>query len=244
MIKKFFVTLLATTTLLVSCSSDDDNNKELSVEQRNALDDEAIEQILEDYYFSPVNGKLVKFDTITGNEDDNYTPLKNIAIKDPAGYYYAKRPGVEANGPAIVSNDASKILISYDQKYFVSTDDEAYNRKYGYIDNYSSSINLGDGSAISDPSFYYATISDALAENGVKREHVELSNFVDALKHFNSTETNGRDLYNFQGVIILPSRLAYGRNKMYTGSAITTNHPYRNTSFIFSFELHKVTPRQ
>lgn len=243
MIKKFFVTLLAATTLF-SCSSDDDNNNELSVEQRKSLDDEAIEEYLNDHYFSPINGKVLKFDTIAGNEDDAYTKLSQLTVKDPAGYYYAVRPDVEANGTSIVNEDSSKILISYQTKIFESTNDlDTYSDKYGFLGSYTSSIDYGDGSAQTDPSFYKAFLTTDMIENGVKREHIELKYFTEALKKFKSTGTNGRDLYNFQGIIILPSQLAYGRNKMYTGTSITENHGYRNTSFIFNFELHNVTPR-
>jgi len=244
MIKKFFAALFTTTVLLVSCSSDDDNDKELTVEQRKSLDEEAIEEYLNDHYFSPINGKLIKFDTITGNEDDANTPLKDLTVKDPAGFYYAARPGVVANGSPIQSNDASKILISYDVKAFEATTDTQYAKKYGFVSTYLNSIDSGDGSAQTDPSFYYAKLNDALIENGVKREHIEMKNFGEALKKFKATDTNGRDLYNFQGVVILPSHLAFGRNRIYTGTSITENHGYRNTSFIFNFELHKVTPRQ
>lgn len=243
MIKKFFVTLLAATTLF-SCSSDDDNNNELSVEQRKALDDEAIEEYLNDHYFSPINGKVLKFDTIAGNQDDANIKLSELTVKDPAGYYYAMRPGVEANGDQVIEADSSKILISYQAKVFEATNDlDTYAKKYGYVSTYTSSIDSGDGSAQTDPSFYKAFISPDMIANGVKREHIELKNFTEALKKFKSTGTNGRDLYNFQGIIILPSQLAYARNRMYTGTAITENHAYRNTSFIFNFELHKVTPR-
>lgn len=242
MIKKFFVTLLATAALFTSCKSDDDN-KELSVEQQNSLDDQAIEEYLEQHYFSSDNGKIAKFDTIRGNEDDLKPSLKSRAVKDPIGFYYVTRPDITANGPSIVSSDKSEILISYDVKTFQATTDDAYKYKYGSIYNYANTINTGDGSAVVDPSFYYYEPTATETKNGIKREHVELKYFAEALKNFKSTERSGRELYNFQGVIILPSRLAYGREKMYTGSSVTTNHNYRNSSFIFNFELDKVTPR-
>lgn len=244
MIKKFFVTLLATAAFFTSCKSDDDNN-ELSTEQQDSLDDQAIEEYLEQHYFSQDNGKITKFDTIAGNEDDKNNPsLKSLAKKDPAGFYYAYRPGVTADGPSIVSNDDSKILISYDVKTFEATNDtDIYKYKYGTISNYANTINTGDGSATTDPSFYYYQLTSEQIKNGIKREHIELKYFAEALKKFKSTGRSGRELYNFQGVIILPSRLAYGRNKMYTGSSVTANHAYRNASFIFNFELDKVTPR-
>lgn len=245
MIKKFFVTLLATAAFITSCKSDDDDNKELSVEQRNSLDDIAIEEYLEQHYFNPTSGKLVKFDKIEGNEDDQYTKLIDLAIKDPAGYYYGMRPGVVADSASVVSNDASEILISYEAQIFKATTDTAtYKNHYGLLTGYDNTINVGDGSGKKDPSFYYYKLTDALLEKGVKREYIELANFTEALKKFKSTGTNGTDLYNFQGFIILPSRLAYGRNKMFDGTKVTDQHGFRETSFIFNFELHKVKPRQ
>ena len=244
MIKKFFVTLLATAAFITGCKSDDDN-KELSVEQRNSLDDQAIEEYLTQHYFNPVNGKIVKFDKIEGNEDDSYPRIIDFAIKDPAGYYYAMRPGVEANGASVVKSDSSQILISYEAKTFQATTDTAtYKNHYGLISPYDNTINVSDGSGKKDPSFYYYPLTEAQIEKGIKREHIEIGNFAEALKKFKATGTNGTDLYNFQGVIILPSRLAYGRNKMFNGNSITDRHGFRETSFIFNFELHQVAPRQ
>ena len=54
MIKKFFVTLIACSAVLVGCNNDDDSgvDKEtkIPVEERNALDDEAIQQYMEDFH--------------------------------------------------------------------------------------------------------------------------------------------------------------------------------------------------
>jgi len=241
MIKKFFVTLLATAALFTSCKSDDDSVRELSPEQQNSLDDLAIEEYLELHYFHPNNGKITRFDTITGNEDDQYTALKKLAVKDPVGYYYVIRPDVTAEGPSVVSNDESQILISYDAKIFTATNDDDYKYKFGSIQDYANTINAGDGSATIDPEFYYFKPTETEIKNGVKREYRELKYFVEGLKKFKSTQRNRNDLYNFQGAIILPSRLAYGRERLYTGTSVTNRHAYRNSTFVFNFELNKVT---
>ena len=78
----------------------------------------------------------------------------------------------------------------------------------------------------------------------MKREHLELKNFVEGLKHFKTTERSVNDLYNFQGVIILPSRLAYARNKYYiSGTGLSEYSGNRDRSFIFNFELPKIEKR-
>lgn len=249
MIKKFFVTLIACSAILVGCNNDDDNgvNKEtkIPVEERNALDDEAIQQYMEDYYFNPKNGKLTKFDTIKGNEDDAYPTLKSLAKQDNLGIWYAENPNHKGTGETIVSNDSTSIYLSSVTTYFVATNSTDYKRKYGYLGQfYYSSINTGDGSATQDPTFYYFTPTATEIKNGVKREHIELKNFAEGLKHFKTTNRSTSDLYNFQGVIILPSRLAYARNKYYVQSTgLTEYSTYRDATIVFNFELPKIEKR-
>ena len=248
MIKKFFVTLIACSAFLVSCNNDDDNgvNKEtkIPVAERNALDDEAVQQYLEDFYFNPKNGKLTKFDTIKGNEDDAYPALKTIAKQDAAGIWYAENPNHKGTGQTVVSNDASSISISHNSNFFIATNSTDYKRKYGSIST-GGTPNSGDGSAVKDPSFYYFIPTETEAKNGVKREHLELKNFIEGLKHFKTTNRSTNDLYNFQGVIILPSRLAYGRNKVYSSGIGISDQlsAYRDISYIFNFELPKIEKR-
>ncbi|WP_312921564.1 hypothetical protein [Empedobacter brevis] len=253
MIKKFFVTLIACSAVLVGCNNDDDNgvNKEtkIPVEERNALDDEAIQQYLEDFYFNPKNGKLTKFDTIKGNEDDAYPTLKSLAKQDNLGIWYAENPHHKGTGETIVSNDSTKIFLNIEVKSFRATNSSDYKRKYGLINTLPfpwGSIDFGDGSALVDPFYYYSIPSETEAKNGVKREHVELKNFAEGLKHFKTTNRSETDLYNFQGIIILPSRLAYGRNRVYGGANAGISdqfEAYRDVSYIFNFELPKIEKR-
>ena len=240
MIKKFFITLLATGALLTSCNNDDDSIKEVTIAQRDNLDDAAIEELLDQYYFG-LNGKLTKFDTIKGNEDDNNTKLKDLVVKDPAGYFYAKNPNVTASGSKIKSNKESSILISYDVKYFVSNTDENVTSKTGPIYTFGSTSEKG--TAAKDPDFFFFEPTEDEAKKGVLPSHREFKNFVDGLKHFNATETNGADLYNYQGIIIIPSRYAFSRDKYYTGTTLSDAY-LRDQNFIFNFELHQVTDRK
>ncbi|MGV0979508.1 hypothetical protein [Empedobacter falsenii] len=253
MIKKFFVTLIACSAVLVGCNNDDDNgvNKEtkIPVEERNALDDEAIQQYMEDYYFNPKNGKLTKFDTIKGNDDDAYPTLKSLAKQDNLGIWYAENPNHKGTGESIVSNDSTSIYLNIESSSFLATNSTDYKRKYGLVSQIYltgwNSINLGGTSAVEDPTYYYYIPTETEAKNGVKREHVELKNFAEGLKHFKSTNRSTNDLYNFQGVIILPSRLAYGRNKVYSSGVGISDQlgAYRDVSYIFNFELPKIEKR-
>ena len=81
-------------------------------------------------------------------------------------------------------------------------------------------------------------------KNGVTRANRELKYFTEGLKHFKSTNKSTSDLYNFQGVIILPSRSAYARNRYYLNSTNgLSDLTYRDVSFIYNFELVKTEKR-
>jgi hypothetical protein len=266
MIKKFFVTFIASVAFLVSCNDDNsiriDAETKIPIAERNALDDKAINQYLEDYYFSPgdtVNGKVIKsgvltkFDTIKGNADDKYPSLKSLAKQDAAGFWYAENPYQKgsATGKTIKSIDESKITISYYVQNFRATEktsleDNPSQKFYGTLGGYLTSpnptYNYGDGSAVNDPIFYRYIPTATEEKNGVKREHLELKYFAEGLKHFTSTNRSKQDIYNFQGVIILPSRLAFARNRYFTGTSLS-DIQYRDVSFIFNFELVDVEDR-
>ncbi|MBO6212291.1 hypothetical protein [Algoriella sp.] len=250
MIKKFFVTLIACSAFLVSCNNDDDNVDNMPIESRNSLDDKAIEQFLNDYYFSPKNGKLTKFDD-KDDSDNNYPSLKTLAKYDPAGYWYAQNPNHVGTGETITSNDSTKVYLSYEMTTFKSTDDlsgenNSSKKYYGSMDigNNGATFNTADGSALADPNFYYFMPTETEAKNGVTRVNRELKYFTEGLKHFKTTDRAISDLYNFQGVIILPSRSAYARNKYYVSSTYgLSDLTYRDVSFIFNIELPKIEKR-
>ncbi len=241
MMKKWEICLLAAGLLLGSCKSDDDVN-EVSIEDQNQVDDEAIVQYLEDHYFDPVRGLIKKYDE-EDNSDDEYPNLKSLGTKLNSGVWIVKRPDVIAEGSAITSNVQDSILISYDSKMFRASNDnmETSDNLYGNLSGYFNTIN-STGQAAWDPVFYYSQITDALQENDINLSHFVIEGFVEGLKEFNSTQTTGADLYNFQGAIIVPSRAAFGRDFVYSGGQLR-NDIYRNVSFVFNFELHKFVPR-
>lgn len=241
MIKKFFIAFLFSTAFLTSCNNDDDGIREPNIETQNQLDDDAIKGYLHDHYFHPTSGKPTAFDTIKGNDDDKYIRLENLA-KNIDGVWYVKNSDIVENpeGDQIISSEDSKILISFELKTFIASTENK--NIYGSLGSYGSSINSGDGSGIYDPSFFYRPISEAEYKAGIRKEHIEMQNLTKGLKQFKSTKTSSKDLYHFQGIVIIPSRLAFGRGKAFDGTSLSEVY-MRNISFILSFELHEVTPR-
>ncbi len=237
MMKKWGICLLVAGLFFSSCKNDDDVN-EIPIEDQNQVDDEAIVKYMEDHYFSPDRGLIKKYDE-EDESDDDYPNLKSLGTKLNSGVWVIKRPGVTADGPAITSNVQDSILISYDSKLFRANRDNE--DLYGNLNTYYNTIH-STGQAAWDPVFYYRNITPDLAENDINLSHFVIEGFIEGLKEFNSTQTSGADLYNFQGAIIVPSRAAFGRDFFFDGSRLN-NALYRDVSFVFNIELHKFVPR-
>ncbi|WP_295810860.1 hypothetical protein [uncultured Apibacter sp.] len=217
----FFILLF-----LVSCSSDDNNTSSLSIEEQNTADDTAIINFLNSYYFDDL-GKVTKFsDAVTPQDKE---PLSKNAKKSSLGYWIVTNPNADKGiNDSLTADGKNNILIHYSLKYFIAS--EGGN---GYSTLYTSSSSIDNsGIAQEDPFFYKKPKNDTIKSEN----YYVIKGIVDGLKDFKPTNKSINDLYNvLQGVIIVPSRLAYGREENYTNS--------KNATFILNFELYKVCPK-
>ena len=223
MIKKLLITgLVGLSVFTTSCKSDDDNTKTLSVEEQNIADDAAITNFLANYYFDDL-GKITKFsDAVTSNDK---TPLSKIAQQDAAGYWYVINPDAPA-GSGTSPDGENNILIHYNLKYFVATEG---GNGYTSLTTGSSSIE-GLGVAQENPFFYKQPV-----DTTKEKSYYVVDNLVNGLKKFKPTNKGKNDPYDhLQGVIVVPSRLAYGRNSNALGVS--------NATLLLNFELYKVCP--
>lgn len=243
MMKKLGISLLTLFFLSVSCSSDDDGYRDLPQEDQDSIDDQALVQYLEDHYFNPERGTIKKFDDDT-DEDDDYPSLKSLAFKLESGVWIVKNPNVSAQGPSITDNINDSVLISYNSMRFKASDEFASDGGRLYESFFSPFQNTiySTGTPQWDPVFYYRDITEEMSGGNINLSSYVIEGFVEGLKEFSATETSGVDLYNFQGAILVPSRLAYGRDFVFLSGYLDAN-TYRDNSFIFNFELHKVVPR-
>lgn len=239
--KKWGLTILALGIFFTACKNDDDADNELPIEEQNQVDDDAIVEYLKNHYFDSERGLIKEFSD-TDSTDNDYPTLHSQGTKLPSGVWIVKRPGVTAEGPIADDNTKDSILISHETKIFkASYKDLGENEKpYGTPQVYATTIN-GSGTATWDPTFYYVNVPSLNLNDNVNISHFVIEGFIEGLKYFNSTQTSGADIYNFQGVIIVPSRAAFSRDFVYTSSGL--NYSYRDISFIFNFELHKVIDR-
>lgn len=241
MMKKWGLLILAFGFLFTACKSDDDGFNEPNQEDQNRIDDEVIEIYLKEHYFDPERGKIKQFST-TDSLDDNYPTLFSQAQKLPSGVWIVKRADYIAEGAQVSNNKTDSILISYEQKIFTAdyTDTTETIRPYKALQTVYST--LESGTPKWDPSFYYVNLANLNLNDNVKEEHFVVEGFVEGLKHFKATNSNGIDLYDFQGAIVVPSRMAFGRDFAFVGNTLDFT-TFRNKTFVFNFELHKVVPR-
>lgn len=228
--KLYHLTLIMAVLLgFMSCKNDDDGTDLLSQEDQNQVDDQAIVKFLQDHYFNSV-GKVMKFSEVNAN-DDNETPLYQIAQQGAGGYWYVKKPGFIAEGRAVNNPDNDSILLQYELNYFYGkrNNDSVY---YTTPTSVSTTINT-TGLPIWDPSFYHYRETESNRD-----EWFEMEGIQEGLKHFNSTGRNATDLpaVNFQGLIIVPSRQVFERDR----NAFSFG---ADTSVMLNFELYQVIDR-
>lgn len=209
------------------CKSDD-GPELLDETEQNVLDDLAIQHYLAEHYFDP-NGRVTKFNE-ESTDDDNETALIQLA-EQHGDYFIVKNPNITADGRAVVENTQDSILIQYTLFGYRATRTNDTIR-YGVPVGYFSTVHQ-TGYAQWDPTFYHVP-----RVGNVRPEQFEIPAIVQGIKHFNSTDRSALDepAVNFQGIIIAPSRAAYGRrvNQM--------SVPF-DTSIILNFELLKVMDR-
>jgi len=216
-----------------SCSTDDEVAV-ISETEQATQDDTAIVNYLAKYYFQANTGKVKAFDS-TITTDDNYTPLSQIAVKLPSGVWYAQNPEVTANGVSVSSSYDKKLLMNYDMYIFISSKNDDGTISYGSPNSPYIST-LTSGTAKWDNNFYLHTLSATEVTNGVTESYYEMPGLQEGLKYFKTTERTVSDIPIFQGVIVVPSRLVYGRNSNYLGFNSTTTY-VANPCVIFNFEI-------
>lgn len=247
MLKKIgFFILAAGMTSFWACSDDDGTFKikDIPQDERNELDDLAILQYLEDHYFETEFGMIKSFnDSI--QEDETTPSLLTLGTKLPSGVWVVKRPEYEAEGPAVTDNSKDSILISFNSARWVSSDDDLAEGQRLYEKNTATFFNTiyTTGTPAWDPLFYYVNITPAMEENEIDESFFVIPGFVEGLKQFQSTDTDGVEVFDFQGAILVPSRAAYGRRTTFLEGQ-KDPIKYRDNCFVFNLELHKVIPRQ
>ncbi|KQT25850.1 hypothetical protein ASG22_03865 [Chryseobacterium sp. Leaf405] len=250
--KKIFLYILAGSLCFSACKKDDDEVATFvepdDIAVRNSYDDQAIQKFMDENYLD-VQGNIKTF-SATDTADDNYKKLSQLAPKTlPSGVIYIVRdgvqpdPGVTLETNSSAGNNATQIRTMMRGTGYVAANIDG-NTTFSSIGNIINTIN-GDGSPVTDPSFYYVKNSVLNASNNSdaakQRSYYEIEGLQEGLKYFKGFQNmNDGDPYNLQGVIIVPSRAAFARDAHFPYSS---TYSLKNTSFVFNFQIYKANPR-
>ncbi|QAR31404.1 hypothetical protein EQP59_08640 [Ornithobacterium rhinotracheale] len=232
-IGKYIILCLVVFLAISSCKEDEDPFKLISQKERNQLDDEAIIIYLKENGFNEA-GKAMPLSVLPKGTKSLY----EMAKQDESGYWYVVNPKVPANGASITSNTKDEILLQYNLFSFTpqKIPNEKAEKKYDLKitpNMIESTINT-TGVPMWDPSFYYIKPG-----KDINPELYEIPALINGLKHFKPTnrEADAKPAVQFQGLIIVPSRLAFARK----ANQLVQGYDY---SFILNFEIHQVKPRK
>lgn len=230
--KIILLSALATLTIATSCRKDEEEI--IPIETQNLYDNEAAQRFLTEHYLDDQGNVLAYSPTKT--DDDNIPSLathpKEIL---PSGVIVISRPTAQpVPGKAIGGTDI--ITMQHRTISYVARKGDDGVVKYVAGSTLLNTMG-GTGMPERNPFFYYAGSS---IRNGKDRSFYEVEGFREALQKFRSCEIPETSNYNLQGVIIVPSRAAYARDKNVFDQQGLLFH---DRSFVFNFQVYKTEDR-
>lgn len=247
--KKIFLYILAGSLCFSACKKDDEVETFVEPEDvavRNSYDDQAIQKFMENNYLD-AQGNIKAFSS-TDASDDNEKKLSELSPqKLSSGVIYIVRNGAQPSpGVTLETNseasNATQIRVMMRANYYLAAESDG-NVSFGSAGVLLNTIN-GSGSPVTDPLFYYVkkTIVDDPKNSGLakQRSYYEIEGLQEGLKYFKGyANKDDGDPYNLQGVIIVPSRAAFGRDSHYNYIGLSL----KNNCFVFNFEIYKANVR-
>ncbi|SIQ68995.1 hypothetical protein SAMN05880574_12115 [Chryseobacterium sp. RU37D] len=246
--KKIFLYILAGSLCFTACKKDGDDvaafTEPEDIATRNSYDEQAIQKFMDENYLD-TQGNIKAFST-TDTADDNYKKLSQLnPVKLPSGVIYIKRDGAQPNpGKPITDDGKTQIRTMIRANYYLATDTDG-NVAFGsaYTGSLLNTID-GLGSPLTDPMFYYVRNSVLNNPNNSdvakKRSYYEIEGLQEGLKYFTGYDNKpDGDPYNLQGVIIVPSKVAFARDPHYNYNG----YSLQNRCFVFNFEIYNAQTR-
>lgn len=242
--KKIFLYILAGSLCFTACKKDGEVETFVEPDDiavRNSYDDQAIQKFMNDNYLDS-QGNIKAFSS-TDTSDDNEKKLSELSPqKLSSGVIYIVRNGAQpTSGVTLETNpeatNATQIRTMMRANYYLATNTDG-NIAFTTSGVLANTIN-GSGSPLTDPMFYY--VKKSVKETaGKERSYYEIEGLQEGLKYFKGyANLSDGDAYNLQGVIIVPSRAAFGRDAHYN----YTGYSLKNNCFVFNFQIYKANPR-
>lgn len=236
--RKFFLATSLAWLAFSSCKEDTTNYyvEPGDIATQNSFDDQSIDKFLAANYLDDLGN--IKAFSATDPSDDNYTSLKNMnTVRLNSGVVIVKRDSVQPNpGTTIGETDILHFMVRAKGYLAYEVD--------GVVDFYSNPFTLddtvdGSGVPLIDPQYYYVPQSTLDNNPGTTRSYWQMEGLREGLQHFQAYNQDAITPYNLQGVIIVPSRAAFGRDAHYKYGG----NDWRNRTMIFNFQVYKSVPR-
>lgn len=240
--KKIFLFVLAGSLCFSACKKDDEvetYKEPEDINLQNTYDNEAIQKFMENNYLD-AKGNIKPFSS-TDTADDNETKLSALNPQTtPSGAIYIIRNAAQPN-PGTTIGDKDVIRIMMRAKAYIAGNTDG-NTTFLTSANFSGYSPLDEtGNPVSDPIFYYVKNATKTV-SGKPSSFYEMEGFQEAIRKFKAFDQSDSENYNLQGVIIVPSKAAYARDEHYNFGTQYTS-PFRNTTFIFNFQVYKSSAR-
>ena len=253
--KKILFGILVATIALNSCKQDNYYNTptlpNLDANTQNSYDDQAIQDYLNNNYITS-RGKITSSATDANDSSKNNTKLSDLSpVKLPSGVIYIVIPNAQpTNGTDVHPTD----YITFQQAGYAMRAIKSDNKiEFTTPLNFFNTID-GGGVPLVDPQWYYVkqSVLDAAKANlasitnptaaqlaTTQRSYYEIEGFQEAIQKFRSFNLDATANYNLQGIIIVPSRAAFGKDPYYNYTGTSLN----DVSFVFNFQLYSARAR-
>lgn len=231
--------------ILVNCRQSEDpapvTNTTLpatTATQQNQYDDDAIQNYLENHYLNE-QGKVTKVTDKTPETTPRLSQMNPIKLS--SGVVYIVRPDAQpTNGQDIESSDNLTIM----QNAYVMQAEASTTTSPTFGSNYIPFFNgvTISGNLTKDPSYFYVKKSILDANPTKPASYYEIEGLSEALRHFKAFNKADDEEYNLQGVILIPSRAAFGKDVHfpYLGGSETN---LQDKTFMFNFQIYRAEPR-
>ena len=237
--KKIFFGLAISALALNSCKRDITEAASAAIvydaATQNTYDDQAAKQFMQDNFLD-ARGNIKPFTTTDVPNATNIKLADLNPVTLPSGVIYIVRPGAQpTTGTTIGATDIIRLMSNTITYQATNTNN---------LVAFTSPQSFRNGVSVTgvpevDPFYYYTKQSVIDSDPTKTRSYYQIEGFSEALQKFKAFNIPDSDNYNLQGVIIVPSRAAFGKDPQFSYTGYSLN----DRSFVFDFQVYKTSTR-
>ncbi|SFI08648.1 hypothetical protein [Halpernia frigidisoli] len=205
---------------------------------QNKYDDQAAVKFLNDYFLD-ARGNIKPFTTTDVPSATNVKLADLNPVTLPSGVIYIMRAGAQpATGKVIGNTDVIRLLSNTLTYQATNINDVV---TFNFPQTFRNGVS-GTGVPEVDPTYFYvknSVLAAATTDASKQRSYYQIEGFSEALQKFKAYDIPDSDNYTLQGVIIVPSRAAFGKDSHFNYTGFSLN----DRSFVFDFQVYKTDTR-